>query len=100
NFGDAFVAKLNPAGDTLVYLTYLGGSGEDIGDAIAVDGAGNVYITGMTESTNFPLQNPFQPMAGAQGCGSPPCSDAFVAKLNAAGNALVFSTYLGGSRSE
>jgi hypothetical protein len=100
NFGDAFVAKLNAAGDALVYLTYLGGAGEDIGDAIALDGAGNVYLTGMTESTDFPLQAAYQPAPGAQGCGAPPCGDAFVAKLSAAGDALVFSTYLGGSRGE
>jgi hypothetical protein len=100
NFGDAFVAKLNAAGDALVYLTYLGGSGADIGDAIAVDGAGNVYLTGMTQSANFPVQSAFQAAPGGNDCGSPPCSDAFVAKLNAAGNALVFSSYLGGARSE
>jgi uncharacterized repeat protein (TIGR01451 family) len=74
----------------LVYSSYLGGSGEDQGHAIAVDGAGSAYLTGHTESANFPTQSPLQ---GALGGGS----DAFVAKLNPAGNALVYSTYLGGS---
>ena len=100
NFGDAFVAKLNPSGTGLVYATYLGGGLQDVADAITVDGAGNVYITGSTESTDFPVLNALQPNLGGQNCSAPPCGDAFVAKLNAAGNALVFSTYLGGSRDE
>ena len=100
SFGDAFIAKLNPAGDQLVYLTYLGGAGEDVADAIAVDGDGSAYVTGMTRSSNFPTVNAFQPAPGVQGCAALPCSDAFVAKLNAAGNALVLSTYLGGSMNE
>jgi len=91
---DAFVAKLNPAGSALVYSTYLGGSNDDEGEAIAVDASGNAYVTGETESTNFPTLNPIQPS-----CDS--CIgllyDAFVAKLNPAGSALVYSTYLGGS---
>ncbi len=76
----------------LVYSTYLGGSGDDDGNGIAVDGSGNAYVTGLTKSsTNFPTQNPIQ---GANGRRS---ADAFVTKINAAGNALVYSTYLGGS---
>ena len=100
SFGDAFIAKLNPDGNALLYMTYLGGSGEDVADAIAVDGDGNVYVTGMTRSTDFPTVNAAQAAPGGQACSSPPCSDAFVAKLNAAGNALVFSTYLGGEKNE
>ena len=88
---DAFVAKLNAAGSALLYSTYLGGSGTDRGSGIAVDSAGNAYITGYTESTNFPTASPLQ---GANGGGG---YDAFVAKLNPAGLALVYSTYLGGS---
>jgi Beta-propeller repeat len=100
NFGDAFIMKLNPAGTALVYMTYLGGSLQDVGDAITIDAQGNTYVTGMTESTNFPTKNALQPAPGGNSCSSPPCSDAFVTKLNAAGNALVYSTYLGGNRDE
>src|SRR5208337_2578999 len=88
-----FVAKLNPAGSALVYSTYLGGSGADEGNGIAVDAVGNAYVTGGTSSTDFPTANPLQ---GTNHGGS----DAFVAKLNAAGSALVYSTYLGGSGSD
>jgi len=87
---DAFVAKLNAAGSALVYSTYLGGNGSDFAQGIAVDGAGNAYVTGLTGSTNFPAVGPLQ----ATNSGG---LDAFVAKLNAAGSALVYSTYLGGS---
>lgn len=90
---NAFIAKLNPAGTALVYSTYLGGSsGDTIADAIAVDGAGSAYVTGTTSASNFPTAGgPVQPLyAGG-------LHDGFVAKLSAAGNALVYSTYLGGS---
>ncbi len=86
---DAFVAKLNTSGSALLYSTYLGGSGDDKGFGIAVDSAGNAYVTGSTTSTNFPLHGPLQ----STNAGS---TDAFVAKINAAGSALVYSTYLGG----
>jgi hypothetical protein len=99
-FGDAFIAKLNPAGSALVYMTYLGGANEDIADAITVDGSGNAYVTGMTRSSDFPTVNAVQPVPGGSSCGAPPCSDAFVAKLNASGDSLVFATYLGGSGNE
>src|ERR1022692_2585480 len=88
--GDAFVAKLNPTGSALVYSTYLGGSEWDRGNGIAVDGSGNAYVTGFTASTDFPAMNPIQPVNGGG-------DDAFVAKLNPTGSALVYSTYLGGS---
>jgi hypothetical protein len=89
---DAFVVKLNATGSDFVYATYLGGSNGDEGSAIAVDNDGNAYVTGKTGSPDFPLQNPLQPQI------TPCCvGDAFVTKLNAAGNALVYSTYLGGS---
>src|SRR5205085_1987157 len=55
---DAFVTKLTPAGNALFYSTYLGGSSDDSGNGIAVDGAGSAYITGATNSTNFPIQAP------------------------------------------
>ena len=90
-FSDAFVTKLNPAGSALVYSTYLGGSADDRGHGIAVDSAGNAYVTGVTASTNFPTTSgAFQTTFG----GAP--SDAYVTKLNPAGSALVYSTYLGG----
>ena len=88
---DAFVAKLNRAGSQLVYSTYLGGSSSDFGGGIAVDHSGQAYVTGLTGSTDFPIQNPLQ---SALGGGS---SDAFVSKLNRAGSQLVYSTYLGGT---
>jgi len=87
---DVFVTKLNPGGSALVYSTYLGGSGEDLGFGIAVDLAGNAYVTGQTASTNFPTMNPLQPTLSGS-------SDGFVTKLNPSGSALVYSTYLGGS---
>ncbi|OGG43600.1 MAG: hypothetical protein A3F84_24070 [Candidatus Handelsmanbacteria bacterium RIFCSPLOWO2_12_FULL_64_10] len=91
---DAFVTKLNAAGSTLTYSTYLGGSGEDRGIAIAVDGSGSAYLTGYTASTNFPTASPLQATYGGG------TDDAFVSKLNAAGSALTYSTYLGGGGSD
>ena len=88
---DAFVAKFNPTGNGLVFSTFLGGSGADVATAIAIDAAGNTYVTGTTTSTNFPTANALQ---AAKGAGT--TTDAFVAKLNTAGSALVYSTYLGG----
>jgi len=86
---DAFVTKLSLAGDALVYSTYLGGSDDDKAYKIAVDTGGNAYVTGYTESVNFPTKNPFQgALLGV--------ADVFVTKLSPAGNALVYSTYLGG----
>ncbi len=89
-----FVAKLNATGSALVYSTYLGGSMRDYGNGIAVDSSGNAYVTGETFSTDFPTVNPIQATCGAPHLG---CDDAFVAKLNAAGSALVYSTFLGGT---
>ena len=92
--GDAYVAKLDPTGSSLNYATYLGGNKSEGAYDLAVDGAGNVYLTGHTESTNFPTT----PDAVAVTLAGP--SDAFVAKLNPAGSALVYSTYLGGNNDE
>jgi len=91
--GTAFVAKLNAGGSGFAYSTYLGGSGPDRGNAIAIDSAGNAYIVGSTSSGNFPTLAPLQ--TNNQGGG-----DAFVTKLNATGSALVYSTYLGGSAAD
>lgn len=109
-FGDAFVAKLNPAGDQLLYSTLLGGARDDAGTAIAIDSAGNAYIGGVTQSLNFPVSEsaPQRQLAGA---GGQPTfferttplfqtGDGFVAKLNPTGSALVWSTYLGGAQDE
>jgi hypothetical protein len=79
----------------LVYSTYLGGSDADSGKAIAIDGERNVYVTGYTVSTDFPTVNPAQP--GMTGNGR---SDVFVTKINAAGTAIVYSTYVGGTAGE
>jgi hypothetical protein len=90
---DAFVTKLNPAGNNFLYSTYLGGSDSEGGFGIAVDGAGNAYVTGFTRSTDFPTQSPKQPnKAGVAGT-----SDAFVTKFNPSGSAHLYSTYLGGA---
>jgi hypothetical protein len=94
---DAFVAKVGPSGSALVYSTYLGGSAYDYGGGIAVDSAGNAYVTGATSSTNFPTMNPLQPNYGG---GTSNGGDAFVTELNASGSALVYSTYLGGSEND
>jgi uncharacterized protein (TIGR03437 family) len=105
--GDAFVFKLNPAGSALVYSTYLGGSFDDRGTAIAVDSAGNAYVGGDTISVNFPVSHAYQPNYKGGGgspafcCGDPSpfltFGDGFITKLNPAGTALVYSTYFGGS---
>jgi hypothetical protein len=97
---NAFVSKLNPAGSALVYSTYLGGSETDQGLGIAVGSSGNAYVTGSTTSSNFPTVNAVQTVLGISAgalCGTGTCPDAFVTQLNAAGNGLVYSTYLGGS---
>ena len=87
---EAFVTKLNAAGSALVYSTYLGGTGADVANAVAVDGAGNAYIVGQTQSVDFPTANALQAVSSTS-------TDAFVTKLDAAGSALVYSTYLGGA---
>jgi hypothetical protein len=89
--GDAFVAKINSSGSALVYSTYLGGSSEDGATAIAVDSAGDAYVTGGTESTDFPTTGGVVQTTGSV------FGDAFVTELNPAGSSLVFSTYLGGT---
>src|SRR4029077_6072650 len=85
--GDAFVAKLNATGSTLLYSTYLGGVDYDIAYGIVADAAGQAYVTGQTYSANFPLVGPSQTYGGK--------SEAFVSKLNSAGTALLFSIYAG-----
>ncbi len=99
--GDAFLAKFNSSGG-LSYVTYLGGSSDDIATALAVDSNGNVYLTGITASTDFPTLNGFQKYGGSGGNSffdSGDGGDAFVAKFTSAG-ALVYSSYLGGSQDD
>ncbi len=96
--GDAFVAKFDNSGSNLLYLTYLGGNGDDAALGIAVDASGDACLTGMTDSTNFPVMAALKSTISGQGSylfGLHPY-DAFVAKLNPSGSALVYSTYLGG----
>jgi hypothetical protein len=98
---NAFVAKLNPTGSALVYSTYLGGSVGEEGRRITVDSGGNAYVTGGTQSTDFPTTpGAFQTVCGGSSSGEFNCFDTFVSKINPAGSALVFSTYLGGTGDE
>ena len=88
-FHDCFVFKLNATGNGLLYATFIGGSNEDRGQSIAVDAQGNAYVTGYTESPDFPTVNPID--SSQEG------GDAFVLKLSSNGDSLVYSTLLGGS---
>jgi len=93
---DAFVTKLNASGSALIYSTFLGGSNDEFGRGIAVDSSGSAYVTGITNSANFPTTvGAFD--ATLDGVGT---FDAFVTKVNPAGSALVYSTFLGGVNSE
>jgi uncharacterized repeat protein (TIGR03803 family) len=86
---DVFLTKFTPAGNALVYSTYLGGSNTQSAGSVAVDSSGNAYVAGGTASSDFPTQNPLQAnLAGNY--------DAFVTKFNSSGTALVYSTYIGG----
>ena len=87
---DAFVSELSPDGTELVYSTYLGGSGAEQGRGVAVDAAGQVYVTGTTDSPDFPTASPLEAALSA-----PPNADAFLAKLAPSGSGLLYSTYLG-----
>ncbi|HEX5410771.1 MAG TPA: SBBP repeat-containing protein [Terriglobia bacterium] len=91
--GDAFVTEVNSTGAGLVYSSYLGGSGADAGQGIAIDSSKNAYVTGSTQSANFPTVNPEQKLNAGS-------SDAFITKVNFDGSALVYSTYVGGSKAD
>jgi len=93
--GDAFVAKVNAAGTALIYCGYIGGSNDDFGLGIAVDGAGNAYVTGNTYSTEATF-----PVNVGPGVTHSGLRDAFVAKVNAAGTALTYCGYIGGSSND
>ena len=96
--GDAFVAKFDNQGSNLIYLTYLGGNGDDLAASVAVDGSGDAFLTGSTSSTNFPTTTNalYRKIGGVSTSVGYPV-DAFVAELNSSGSNLVYSTYLGGS---
>jgi hypothetical protein len=95
---DAFVSKINVAGTAFLYSTYLGGSTVSEGFAIAVDTAGHAYVTGATDSADFPTKNSFQPTnRGNASAGNGTSGNVFVTELSADGSALVYSSYLGGT---
>ncbi len=100
--GDAFLAKLNMENNRLEYFSYLGGSGQDGALSVALDKVGNVFVAGYTGSPNFPVTNAVQ----SKIAGTPErrsrfyATDAFVAKLDASGANLLYSTYLGGDGEE
>ena len=87
---DAFVTKLNAGGSTLIYSTYLGGSGSDLANSVAVDRTGSAVVAGSTASSDFPLRRPLQPVFGG-------AHDGFVTKIAPDGASLIYSTYLGGA---
>jgi len=91
NGTNAFVAKFSPDGTQRMYLAIIGGAGDDTGFSIAIDGGGAAYVTGDTDSTDFPVANSFQPTFGGG------LQDSFIAKLNPTGSSLDYSTYFGGS---
>lgn len=93
NGADAFIAKINPTGTSLLYATYLGGGGFDRALGLAVDAAGNAYVTGSTASPDFPLTAGVLRNTFVNG-------EAFVAKLNSTGSALSYATFLGGGGNE
>ena len=84
------MSKLNPSGSALVYSTMLGGSGLDACAGLAIDSSGNAYVGGTTSSSDFPTHNPMQNSLRGT-------TNAFAAKINAAGSDLMYSTFLGGS---
>jgi hypothetical protein len=93
-FNDGFVTKLSPDGSALVFSTYLGGVDRDLVVGIAVDALGAVHVGGSTGSHDFPMVNAYQPFFGGG------FADAFLAKFQADGQALTFSTFLGGQGAE
>jgi hypothetical protein len=94
-YATGFVTKLKPDGSGLVFSTYLGGTWSESINDVAVDGAGNVYVTGDTQSHDFPVTaGVIQPFGGFPICVSSVCSDAFAAKIHSSGTALMYSTYI------
>jgi hypothetical protein len=96
-YSDVFVTKLNFLGNALIYSTLMGGVLTDSPAGIAVDSSGDAYVTGYTQSNNFPTANAVQASYSGGTCGPNPCPDAFITEVNPTGTAVVYSTYLGGS---
>jgi uncharacterized protein (TIGR03437 family) len=98
-WGNAFAAKLSPSGKSLIYSTYIGGSDDDAGMAIAVDSAGNAYIGGFTTSADFPItsKTALQTTWGGESGASDPSGDGFLTQLSPDGSTILFSTYYGGA---
>jgi uncharacterized protein (TIGR03437 family) len=99
-YGDAFVTKLNPVGNGMVFSTFVGGGGDDVGMAIALDPSGNVYVAGLTNSANFPVttgavQSAFA--GGGKQMVRQNFGDAFLVELDPSGGKILYSTFLGGS---
>jgi hypothetical protein len=90
---DAFIAKLSPMGDSLMFSTYLGGNWEEVGNDIAIDNNYNIYVTGFTRSPNFPIQNAIQSSYMGN-------YEVFISKFNSICSELIYSTFLGGTSSE
>ena len=94
-----FVAKIDPTGSTLLYSTYLSGSGSEQATGLALDRSGNAYVTGNTSSADFPVRNAFQSTC-ATNLTTGKCSNTFLTKISSTGDALLYSTYLGGTGSD
>ncbi len=90
---DIYVAKIDSSGTSLVFATYIGGAGQEAGDALDVDAAGNVYVSGFTSSSDFPVTTGAFDVTSAGG-------DSFVLKLSSSGSSIVYASFLGGSSSE
>jgi len=91
---DVFIARLSADGKTLDFLTYLGGTGDEQPNHLSVDSSGNCWVTGFTDSRDFPLEDALQDEHGGGG------SDAFIVKLSSNGRSLLYSTYLGGGQED
>jgi beta-propeller repeat-containing protein len=97
--GDGFVAKFDSTGTNLIFLTYLGGTNDDLVSGIALDAAGKVFLTGFTDSSNFPVVNALYPVINGQfnKIARAYPADIFVAELDTNGSSLIYSTYFGGA---